>query len=526
MTISLSLLAGSGWQFFDNSGDVLTGGLLYSYAAGTTTPATTYTSVTGLTANSNPIVLDAAGRVPYQIWLTDGIGYKFRLENSVGTQIGSWDNITSQDTGSTGLSASAISYTAAGSSTVRTVQAKLQESVSVKDFGAVGDGVANDAAAIQNALNSGAKSVHFPDGVYLVQSTLTIPTNVCVYGDSKYSTQIKKGFNGDLIAFGEGAQMHRLYLEGQGATYTGRGVVISGSNGRQVITECKIVDFAGFCIEFELTGSGSQSSFSDLLIYRYDGSTAGNYAVKVQDVAELSAKPRKFQQIETGGNKFIAVGGCNDLFISDSFCGEILLSDESRAFLCANTRVGVNESTMDIRGNGVTFVGCAFAPSITIVLGTVPVSIEGCYFNGTVTDNTTNKENLISAPSVAFTPTWTASTTNPTIGDGTLRGWYARSGSIVTATYEVIMGSTTTFGTGTYAFSLPRMSASPSVHVGAAYGTDASAGNAATTGVAQVLAGSPGTARLQATGTGIWSPTVPITWASSDVIRFTVTYGI
>lgn len=418
-----------------------------------------------------------------------------------------------------------IGYTVAGGVS-RTLNSKLGDTVSVKDFGAVGDGVANDAAAIQSALSSGAKSVYFPNGVYLVQSALTVPTNVQMYGDSKYATQIKKGFNGDLITFGEGAQMHRLYLEGQGATYTGRGIVISGSNGRQVITECKIVDFEGYCIEFELTGSGSQSSFSDLLIYRYNGTAAGNYAIKVQDATELTAKPRKFQQIETGGNKFIAVGGCNDLFISDSFCGEILLSDDSRAFLCVGTRVGVNESTMDIRGKGVTFAGCAFAPDITVVLGTVPVSIEGCYFNGTVTDNTVNKENLISAPSVAFTPTWTASTTNPVIGNGTLRGWYARSGSIVTATYEVIMGSTTTFGTGTYAFSLPRMSASPSVHVGAVYGTDASASGAATTGVVQVLAGSPGTARLQATGTGIWSPTVPITWATSDVIRFTVTYGI
>jgi len=423
--------------------------------------------------------------------------------------------------------ASLVQYTPAGVGAVVTnAQAKLRESVSVKDFGAVGNGIADDAVAIQAALNSGAKAVYFPDGVYLVQSALTIPTNVCAYGDSKYSTQIKKGFNGDLIAFGEGAQMHRLYLEGQGATYAGRGVVISGSNGRQVITECKIVDFAGFCIEFELTTSGSQSSFSDLLIYRYNGSAAGNFAVKVQDAPQLSAQPRKFQQIETSGKKFITVGGCNDLFISGSFCGEILLSDDSRAFLCANTRVGVNETAMDIRGKGVTFTGCAFAPSLTIVPGTVPVSIEGCYFNGTVTDNTTNRENLISAPSVAFTPTWTASITNPTIGDGTLRGWYARSGSVVTATYEVIMGSTTTFGAGTYAFSLPRMSASPSVHVGAAYCTDASAGSAATTGVAQQLTGSPGTVRLQSTGTGIWNPTTPFTWAPGDVIRFTVTYGI
>ena len=93
MTISLSLLGGAGWQFLDNSGNVLSGGLLYTYAAGTTTPLTTYTSSTGLTANSNPIVLDSAGRVPYQIWLTDGSAYKFVLQTSAAVQIGAWDNV-------------------------------------------------------------------------------------------------------------------------------------------------------------------------------------------------------------------------------------------------------------------------------------------------------------------------------------------------------------------------------------------------------------------------------------------------
>lgn len=94
MTISLSLLGGAGWQFFDNSGNVLAGGKLYTYAAGTTTPITTYTSSTGLTANSNPIILDSAGRVPYQIWLTDGSAYKFVLETSLNVLIGTWDNVS------------------------------------------------------------------------------------------------------------------------------------------------------------------------------------------------------------------------------------------------------------------------------------------------------------------------------------------------------------------------------------------------------------------------------------------------
>ena len=37
MSVTLSLFAGAGWQFFDNNGVPLAGGLIYTYAAGTTT---------------------------------------------------------------------------------------------------------------------------------------------------------------------------------------------------------------------------------------------------------------------------------------------------------------------------------------------------------------------------------------------------------------------------------------------------------------------------------------------------------
>ena len=63
MTVNLSALAGAGQQFFDNNGVPLTGGKLYSYLAGTTTPQATYTTAAGSIAHSNPIVLDSAGRV-------------------------------------------------------------------------------------------------------------------------------------------------------------------------------------------------------------------------------------------------------------------------------------------------------------------------------------------------------------------------------------------------------------------------------------------------------------------------------
>lgn len=97
MSINLSAFAGAGAQFFDDNGDPLSGGLLYVYDAGTTTPVNTFTSKSGTTLNTNPIVLDAAGRTPNEIWLTGGVLYKFRLRDSDGVLIGDYDNIPAID---------------------------------------------------------------------------------------------------------------------------------------------------------------------------------------------------------------------------------------------------------------------------------------------------------------------------------------------------------------------------------------------------------------------------------------------
>ena len=95
MAVSLSPIGGAGWQFFDNNGAPLTGGKLYTYAAGTTTNQPTYTTNSGATAHSNPIILDSAGRIPSggEVWLTVGLSYKFVLKTSVDVQIWSADNI-------------------------------------------------------------------------------------------------------------------------------------------------------------------------------------------------------------------------------------------------------------------------------------------------------------------------------------------------------------------------------------------------------------------------------------------------
>jgi hypothetical protein len=93
--VSLSIFGGVGAQFFDNNGVILTGGKIFTYEAGTTTPLATYTSSTGNTAHTNPIILDAAGRVPGgEIWNALRL-YKFVLKTSTDVTLATYDNVGS-----------------------------------------------------------------------------------------------------------------------------------------------------------------------------------------------------------------------------------------------------------------------------------------------------------------------------------------------------------------------------------------------------------------------------------------------
>lgn len=67
-------------QFFGTDGLPLVGGKLYTYAAGTTTPLASYTDHTGVTANTNPVILDSNGEA--NVWLPETTAYKYVLKTS------------------------------------------------------------------------------------------------------------------------------------------------------------------------------------------------------------------------------------------------------------------------------------------------------------------------------------------------------------------------------------------------------------------------------------------------------------
>lgn len=93
------------------------------------------------------------------------------------------------DQNSTSHSSNNISFLQSGTgASLKTTQSKLREIVSVKDFGAVGDGITDDTQAIQNAINyvgglNGGR-VLCPAGTYNISSTLSIGfPNVVLVGD-------------------------------------------------------------------------------------------------------------------------------------------------------------------------------------------------------------------------------------------------------------------------------------------------------------------------------------------------------
>jgi hypothetical protein len=140
----------------------------------------------------------------------------------------------------------------------RTVESKLQDVVSVKDFGAVGDGVTNDTAAIQAAINACAgKTVYFPDGTYIVDSQITLISNTHLKGEGitsilKLATRTWSSINGCLFngTLRSNIEIESLTFDGnKGNIGTQRNTVITFYRSQKIrFQKCVFRNVEGICL--------------------------------------------------------------------------------------------------------------------------------------------------------------------------------------------------------------------------------------------------------------------------------------
>jgi hypothetical protein len=383
--------------------------------------------------------LDSAGRVPGgEIWLTDGLVYKFVIETATSILIGTYDNITGVNSnfinytvqeevitataGQTVFNLSTINYTPGtnsltvyidgvnqyvGDSYLETdsdtvtftaglhvgaevkfttatqintgatdaalvsyippflggvgtdVEAKLAQYVSVKDFGAVGDGVADDTAAIQAALNF-ASSVFLPDGTYLIT-------------DSLYMLSDGQEFSGTgIITMNAGLGKPALYIGAQDASGTPVAAAILNVKVRDIRflgTGTKTIGSAGVCFVKATT-----TTLDSIYCWGWHGGITVTGLSIINTFINPDLRYNTYGVYDPSTNPMVS-----DLQGSQFFGGRIE-ANEREGVLIGSPNIKFIGSC--IEGNGqVANGGDGTSPEVTITGGSTGGNIEfhGCY---------------------------------------------------------------------------------------------------------------------------------------------------
>jgi len=364
--------------------------------------------------------------------------------------------------------AASITYDQGGTgSQERTVRSKLQETVSVKDFGAVGDGVTDDTAAIQAAIDACEvlkKPIFFPAGTYIITSGLTVQQKeVHVIGEGSESTildfnvssgvALDCGYDGGGTFWGwtirdiqlkgnaSGAETNLLKvnyplngkMERVKVDFANNVGVRLGRPQNFVIhaSEIRNSDARGLIVENDfISGQGPQLFVLDNSTIKDNGTTDGAYQVAFLNGAEHVISNCIIEGSTSAANIYIATDLCkvtNCSFEGSPGIAHIQIGNTSPAQTASNIFIGHNNfqtgsSPTNIAIDCQNYVGIVisnnqFQSNAQIKLGTDEGNkysiIDGNYGLDTlteITDSGTTDGKIIYRNSLAGTTTDTVQT--------------------------------------------------------------------------------------------------------------------
>jgi hypothetical protein len=271
-------------QYFSTAGAPLVGGKVWTYQAGSTTPLATYSDAAGTIPNANPVILDSRGEASI---FFSAAAYKVALQDSTGASIWTQDNLVVY------AGADTVGYTPAGTGAVATtVQSKLRESVSVKDFGADATGVADSTSAFLAAATA-SLSVFIPAGTYkLTSGSLSFSTGVAFIGAGQGAVTLNcTSGTSNLFSWtgsATGGGMSGVTINGSGMT--GGNLISNIGQSRWTVKDCQLLNgYNGIYVQDQ-----NMSTLSNLFLnnqigaYGIKGYGSGTGAFNVLDINNIA----------------------------------------------------------------------------------------------------------------------------------------------------------------------------------------------------------------------------------------------
>lgn len=414
-----------------------------------------------------PPVIDRANR--YVSFLPDGTPL---MSEGTGSDLGLRQDIASVSGGDmvrwiqTGVGAVA-----------RTILARFRDDIYVTDFlsptlwGTAGyDAAPGIRACI--AAHPG-KRIFFPkpaEQYTLLSAIGELPEGTALVGAGHRKTKLVRGYSAAdyLIVAGESTRLENIWIDGDGANFTGGGVQLKLGTGRQSCRNLRLINFAGgIPLHFQCTGassaqaSGSQSSWHNLEAWRVD-SSAGleRYGVVHDDPGVNSAgHPIEFISFNSSGYESIDFGACNNWHVTNSNLFSFKTSDRGVGVDINGCRIseGTGGAVSITLTGGGSMTGVHCYPNLIFSSQSGNAwSFVGGYMNSGYTDNNPNSTTVVFDRTLrSYTPVWKGGATDVTVGNGSSVGFWQRNGTSIVGHARLVIGSTTVLPAGGMTVSLP-----------------------------------------------------------------------